>query len=178
MKKKNIIPIISVLLVFSLFINYKLLVLNKHYKGLIPYLMEGEMIGSVDLIDKYAQPIDKSQLTKGVSIIFVFLKECSSCDKSILFWEKIAKLFDKKISITGVVLNSPTDAFNFAKEAKLNFSIYVPDDLPSYTHDMRMLLNQSQTIVLQDGRVKKVKLGALDAVSAVDIINTIKGLLK
>jgi peroxiredoxin len=139
--------------------------------------LEGEKIKNVDIIDQDGQFIDPLRLQKGIAIVFVFLRNCSPCDKNIIFWKKIAKIFDNKISVTGIVLNTPTEAFNFEDKAKLNFKIYVPDDLEKYTRDMRMLINQSQTIVLKDGRVKMVKLGDLNGESAVEIINLIKGLL-
>jgi peroxiredoxin len=178
MKKGTIIYVILLILIFSLFVNYKLFVLNKHYKEKIPYLLEGEKIANVDIIGQDGQFIDPLRLKQGISVIFVFLKNCSPCDKNIIFWKKIAKLFDNKISVTGVVLNTPTEGFNFENKTKLNFKIYVPDDLPEYTRDMRMMINQSQTIVLKDGRVKMVKMGDLDGKSAVEVINLIKGLLK
>lgn len=176
--KNKTIYVIFVLLIFSLFANYKLFIVNKKYKDFIPYLLVGEEIKNVDLIDSEAQLIGPSKLTKGVSVIYVFLKNCSPCDKNIIYWKKIAKMFEKKISIAGVVINTPTKAFNFEKEAKLNFKVYVPDNLTQYTKNMRIRLDQSQTIVLKDGRVKLVTMGNLSGKNAIDIINTIKGLLK
>ena len=143
MKKSVILYVILLVLIFSLFINYKLSVLNKYYKDKIPYLLEGEKIKNVDLIGEDAQFIDPLRIKKGISIIFVFLKSCSPCDKNIIFWKKIAKLLKNEVSVTGVVLNTPTKAFNFENKAKLNFKIYVPDDLPAYIRDMRMMINQS-----------------------------------
>jgi len=178
MKKNIIIPSILILLFFSIYMNYKQYALNKHYKNLIPYLLVGEEIENVDLIDKDAQLIDPMQLKKGVSVVFVFLKECSPCDKNIVFWRKFAKLFDKKISVTSVVLNTPTEGFKFAEKAKLNFNVYVPDDLPKYVRDMKMSINQSQTIILKDGRVEMVRVGILDSETAIEIMSKIKGLLK
>jgi hypothetical protein len=178
MKKSVILYVMLLVLIFSLFINYKLFVLNKYYKDKIPYLLEGEQVENADLIGQDGKFIDPLRIKKGISIIFVFLKRCSPCDKNIIFWKKIAKLFKDEISVTGVVLNTPTEAFNFENKTKLNFKIYVPDDLPAYIRDMRMMINQSQTIVLQDSRVKMVKLGDLDGNSAVKIISLIKGLLK
>jgi peroxiredoxin len=178
MKKITTIQIVLVLLIFSLFINYKQFSLNKHYKSLIPYLLEGEKIKNVDLIDRDAQLTNPDQLKKGISVVFVFLKNCSPCDKNIIFWKKIAKLFKNRISVVGVVLNTPTEAFSFADKAKLNFKIYVPDDLQKFTEDMRMTINQSQTIVLQDGRVKMVKLGDLGGNGATEVVKKLKGLLK
>jgi len=178
MKKNTTISVLCLLLLFSLFANYKLFLIKQEYKNLIPYLLVGEEIKNVDLIDSDAQLIDPSQITKGVSVIFVFLKRCSPCDKNIIYWKKIAQMFENKISVTGVVLNTPTEGFNFEKEAKLNFRVYVPDNLTKYTKDMRIRLNQSQTIVLRDGKVKLVTMGDLSGKNAIEIINKIKGLLK
>jgi peroxiredoxin len=177
-EKAWICQIILVLLIFSVFINYKWYTLNKHYKSSIPYLLKGEKIPDVDLIDKDANLIDPLKIRQGVSVIFVFLRNCSPCDKNIVFWKKITKLFKDNISTIGIVLKPPTEAFSFAEKSKLNFKIYIPDDLPGFIKDMRLKINQSQTIVLQDGRVKRVKMGDLDAKGATEVIKLLKGLVK
>ncbi len=178
MKKNTLLLVIFVLLIFSVFLNYKLFVLNTYHRSLIPFLLKGERIKNFSLLDQNARFIEPFRLKKGISLVYIFLKDCSPCDKNIVYWRKIAKIFNQKISVIGVVLGTPTDAFNFAEKANLNFQIYVPDDLAKYTRDMRLMINQSQTIVLQDGKVKMVKMGNMDGSIAIDLINFIKGLLK
>ncbi len=175
--KNKIFSVLFVVLVMSLFANYKLLLINKQYKSFIPYLLVGEKINNLDLIDKEAQMINSKSFSSGVSVICVFYKQCSPCDKNIIYWKKIASMFEKRIQIIGVVINSPTEAFSFEEKAKLNFKVYVPDNLTKYTKDMRVLLDQSQTIVLEDGEVKRVIMGNLTSQNAIELINLIKGLL-
>jgi len=176
--KNNIIAILFVLLVISGYSNYKFFQLNRYYKKLIPYMIRGESLKNAQLLDETGQLIDSSILKKGVSIIFVFLKECSPCDTNITFWKKIAKVFKDKVSIYGIILNTPTDALNFSEKAKLNFKIFVPDKLEQLISDWKLQSKFSQTIVLKDGKVSLLTYGKLDGDSTKQIVKEVRGLIK
>lgn len=166
------------LLIISCFANYKLLKINSRLRELIPHLLKGEEIKNFDLLDKKGRMIDPGQFENRIAIFFIFLKGCSPCDKNIVFWKKIAKLFKDKASVYGVIIDTPTAAFNFADEVRLNFDIYVPDKLGQYVKDLRLSQTQSQTIVCKDKRVELLKTGILESEDAIEIINKLKWLLQ
>jgi peroxiredoxin len=178
MIKKNILtPILFTLLILSVYLNYKLIRLNNNYREQIPHVIKGERISEVDLLDKNGQSVDRSKLENQTAIIYVFRKDCSPCDKNIFLWNKIAKFFKDKIPVFGIVPNTPTEAFNFEEKAKLNFDIFVPDDLKRYVREMKLRENRSQTIVYKNGRMHFIKVGELAGKDAKEIINKLKGLI-
>ncbi len=109
-------------------------------------------------------------------MIFIFSRPCSPCNKNIPYWEKISQLLNDQVSIYGIIPGDLTEAYNFADKAKLNFKIYVPEDIKKFAEHFRVKSNEARTI-LYDGKVRLIKLGDLDGEAAVSIIKLARSLI-
>lgn len=148
--------------------------LNRHLREALPYYLVGEEIDYFDIIDMDEKSIDRNAL-KGdrPSLIFIFSRPCSPCNKNIVFWQKMAEVLKGKVSVYGIILANVTEAYNFSQRAGLNFKIYVPQDIDTFIEKMRIKMNVSQTIVY-NGTVRLVKLGNMEGEEAVSVIKLIK----
>jgi peroxiredoxin len=169
------ITILSAIIVVLGFALYKTIQSNKRLTESLPYFIEGESIEYFDLLSMAGDRIDASALESDTPIlIFIFSRPCSPCNKNIKFWKSMVGILkDKKIEIFGIVLDNLSATYNFMKEARLNFDIYVPDELEIFLKRMRIKLNFAQTILYHKG-VKVQKLGPLEADEVTKIINYIK----
>lgn len=174
-----IVLVIAGILVLSGYAIFKLYRMNQQAKANMPYLLIGEHVEYFDLLDEDANPISASTLEKDrPSIILIFSRPCSPCNKNIVYWRKIAEVLEKDVDIYGIVLGSASEAFNFAEEAKLNFKIYVPEDLEKFIKKQRIMLNFGQTILYTaDNGVNYLKMGPLEGDEAVSIINMAKKMI-
>lgn len=146
--------------------------LNQKLRKALPYLTEGETGQYFDLTDMEGKDIDLAALEEDrLSLIYVFSRPCSPCDKNIVYWKKIAEVLGKDhVNVYGIVLDSLTEAYNFAREARLNFKIYAPRNLEKFIEAWRVKSNHSQTILYQD-RVRWLKLGEMSGEEAIKAIN-------
>ncbi len=158
---------------------FKLYRANQQNKAAIPYLLKGEAIGYFDLIGDDAHTLDRTALkSKKPSLIFIFSKPCSPCNKNITYWKKISSILKDKVTVYGIVLGNESEAFNFSEQAKLNFKVFIPRDLKAFTSNLRIKLNFAQTIVYHDNRVVHLQLGDLNGDTASGIIRTARELSK
>lgn len=171
---------LSVVLV-SGFLIFRLLQINTQLRTKIPYLLPDEKIEYFDLIDKDAKKIDSTVLstasTAKPSLIFIFSRPCSKCNKNIYLWQKIAEISKGRINVYGIVLDSLGAAFDFEESANLNFKIFVPEDITKFKNSLRIVFNFSMSILYDNG-VKYMQLGELQSDDAVEIIKLIKTLIK
>lgn len=181
MKSKNhftIYLITGVILILSWFVAYKYSQENKMLRSSMPYLLHGEAIENFDLVDMNAAELDKSVLKKDVvSVIFIFERPCSPCDKNVTFYKKMVTILKarKNVAFYGIVLDSIDEAASFAEQSRLPFNVYVPRDLDGFMKTMRVKLNLGQTIIYTD-KLNYIKLGQLSPKEMVKIIELVKSL--
>lgn len=146
--------------------------LNQKLRNALPYLTVGEAGQYFDLTDMEGNDIDLSTLEEDrLSLIFIFSRPCSPCNKNIVYWKKIAEVLEEdRVHAYGIVLGNLTEAYNFAQDAPLNFKIYVPRDLEKFMGSWRIRTNHPQTILYQN-RVKWIQLGELGSEEAITAIN-------
>lgn len=169
---------LTALLILSGYTIFKLSAINSRHKAALPYLLNGESIQYFKLVNHRAEITGKSALNGDKpSLIFIFSRPCSPCNKNIVYWKKMAKLLQDKADIYGIILDDAGKAFGFAEEAKLNFNIYIPQDTGAFTDAMRLRMNLSQTIIYFRGGVRKLKMGDLNGKEAAVIIKTVRSLI-
>lgn len=181
MKKEKVYSLLNMVLLAIIivlgFALYKSLNMNRLLRGSLPYLTPGEAIEYFHLSGMDARTIDASVLKQDIpSLIFIFSRPCSPCNKNIVYWKKMAEILKDKVTIYGVILGKVTDAYNFPENAKLNFNIYVPENIDEFIQKLRIKLNFPQTIVYHE-TVRFVKLGTMEGEDAVSIIKFVKGLI-
>ncbi|MCP4221443.1 MAG: hypothetical protein GY765_42855, partial [bacterium] len=161
---------ISILSGFGLF---KLHSKGMEYKSAIPYLLHGEAIDYFDLLGEDSQSADHKTLQSELpSLIFIFDRPCSPCNKNLAYWKRIAGLLEGKVNVYGIVLGNMQDAFNFSETSKLNFGVFVPKNVQQFVESMRIKINLPQTIIYHNNKVQYIKLGNLNGEEATDIIKT------
>lgn len=174
---KLILVIISMLIVFG-FGFFKLFNINQKLRAEIPYLVPGENIDYFDILGQDAQTRDRSVLDNNrPSLIFIFSRPCSPCNANIKYWKKITGILKEKADVYGIVLGEINETFELTEKAKINFNVYVPEDLKRFTENMRVKLNFPQTIIYHNGKVVSLKLGTLEGEDAGKIIKTVKALI-
>jgi hypothetical protein len=170
--------IIVAILVVAGFTIFKLIQTNKDLHSHIPNLLQDETIKYFDLLDKDGRELDISALnTQNPVLLFVFSRPCTKCNKNIIFWQKLTEIAQNKVDVYGIVLDDLGKAFEFEEEAKLNFKIYVPENIKKFEKNLRIKLNFSQTIVYSNG-VKYLKMGNLQGEETVKIIKLLRNLKK
>ena len=170
--------IIAAILTISGFTIFKLIQTNEELRQHIPYLLPGEAIKYFNILDKDGHELDLSALNSNrPALLFIFSRPCTKCNKNIIFWQKLAEIAMNKVDIYGIILDDLGKAFEFEEEAKLNFKIYVPDDIKKFEENLRIKLNFSQTIVYFNG-LKYLKMGDMDSEETIKIIKLVKILLK
>ena len=176
MKKDRIFPCVLILMGVVVLLGYIVLRLaqeNSKIKSALPYLMHGENIEYFNLIGMDNEEIDVSVLKKStVSLIFVF-NTCSECNKNILYWNKLAGILKKKISIYGIVLDTLSNVYNFSEASKLNFRLYSPDSIEELKRNFRLKLDIAQTILCCADKVKYITLGELNIAETTKILEMI-----
>lgn len=180
MKNKNFIFTLVLLgaLILSGFALLKAIQINKQIRASIPYLLDGEQISYFDLMGQDYTYIDHKALDEQKpSLILIFSRPCSPCNKNILYWKKMATLFKNKVDIYGIVLNKSTENFEKLHQAKLNFKIFIPQDIEKFIKNMRIKLNLAQTIVYYKNKVQYLKLGKLDGDEATKVIKKVRALI-
>lgn len=126
------------------------------------FLAVGDELKQLDLTD-----ISNNQMThrlnNGVSILFVFEKPCSPCNKNINYWNKIAILLRKSAQSYGII----EDDFENAKELKMHnrviFPLYTPVNAEEFRRILPTSINLPQTVVVRDGKISNLYVGQLDA---------------
>jgi len=163
--------ILTVVVIIVAFFSIRAFLSGKRDKDAIPYLVEGEKIHYFDLVSSANDKIDISSLKKsGPSVIFIFSRPCSPCDKNILYWRRMAEVLKGRAAVYGIVVGSLEEMKAFADKAKLNFGVYAPADLKAFVQGFRLKLSYSQTILYAD-KVKVVKVGNLEGEDATRLLD-------
>jgi len=166
--------IIFILLIFII----KLIFLNRDLINSLPYFIKGEKIKYFDLVDMNGKEINAQLLKKDTpSIIFIFSRPCSPCNRNIIYWRRMSDILKGKVNIYGIVLDSISNAKIFASKSELNFPIFVPQDLSGFIKRFRIKLNLPETILYKEGVIRSI-LGEVDGRGVAEIIKSAKGVIK
>jgi peroxiredoxin len=179
-KEKLLLTFILVVVIIFGYSIYRYNQANSELKAALPYLMKGETIDYFNLIGINGNKIDNSFLHGNTpSLIFIFSRPCSPCNKSIVYWKKLAKMLQKEnVLIYGIVLGDVDNAPDFAKNARLNFKIYHPQDMQQFVKAWRLKMNYAQTVLCWNNKVVELKIGDLDGESVVELIVKSRKLIK
>jgi|GEM_PF-1912484 len=179
MKKQAIAAIIftflSALIVVETYVIIRQAKTARDFRKEVPLLLKGEKITYFDMMDADGKTIDSSTLEKNpLSLVYIFDRPCSRCNKNIDYWKKIRSLADNRLPVHAVVLDNYSEMLELHKSGFLNFKLYTPVDKERFTRAMRIKLNLAQTIVLERGTVQSVKLGLLSHEDFMEIVTMIK----
>lgn len=177
-KLKNAVLFIALaLLIFSGFTNYKLFKLNRQYRNALPYFLVGETIDYLELqsTDENVPGLRELPDNK-LSILYIFSQPCTPCDKNLIYLKKFARLLDKSITIRGIVVGNLSEGYEFTQKAKLDFNIFVPEDLNRFIEAFRLKLKQSHLLVCKGKEIRFVKMGELSSDEFTQILKMIRGL--
>lgn len=149
-----------------------------HLKKNVPYLMEGEEVTSFDLTGLDNQPAGIDQLRdEKVSLIFIFEQPCTSCNKNLMPWKKMAKMAaNQTIPTFGIVLDEPANVLNAFKNNSSGFPVYVPNDPTAFIEQFRVRLPMAQTIILKGRKVIRVKFGNLGSDDFLSLVQEMQAL--
>jgi hypothetical protein len=182
MKKRNelIFLVLISIIVVCLYIIYKQ---NQRYNSLVnsfPSLTKDERIKYFDLIEVNKEKSEAKMISESIlsnkkpSVIFIFSRPCTPCEKNIVFWKKIQKILSNKIEVYGIVINTPSDAFDFVNKVELPFPIYIPKDRDKFINKFRLHWKVSQTIISIKKLVKYIKIGNLTSDDTKNLITNLK----
>ena len=167
------IPLL-IIIILSIFI-IKLIGTNNSLKESLPYLIKGEKIKYFNLIDNDGKKIDEKILKHDFpSLIFIFSRPCSPCNKSITYWKRLSSILKGKVNVYGIVLSNATEAHSFSSNAKLNFPIFIPEDINIFIKNFRIKINLPETILYKNG-VVHLRLGEINYKDVTQIVRKAKG---
>lgn len=177
-KAKNyLLPMAIALLIFSGYLNYRLFNLNRQYQNALPYYIVGEKIDYLDLQSTDENVPGLKELPENkVSILYIFSRPCTTCDKNLIYLKKFGRLLDKSVAIRGVVLGNLSEGYEFTQKAKLDFNIFVPEDLKRFIHEFRLKFSYSQLIVCRGKEIMFVKMDELSTDEFVRILKMIRNM--
>lgn len=168
MNKTRVLTLAVVILFFlSAFLGISLwrcMHVNRDLAKKIPFITSKEKIEDFNLTG-----VDESRVTlqdlknQNQSLVFIFSRPCTPCNQNLVFWNKIAQIVGDKVNIYGIILNDLTEAYNFAKDGKLEFKVYVPDNLESFKQSWKIQTDQAKTILMNKDRPALTYLGNLEA---------------
>ena len=167
--------ILFALLIFSVFINYRLFKINAQYKDALPFFIRGERIDYLALqsTDEHAPGLiglpDNS-----LSILYIFSRPCTPCDKNLIYLKKFARLLDESVVMRGIVVGNLSEGYEFTQKANPGFAIFVPEDLNRFVKEYRLKFNHSQFIVCLGCEISFVKTGEFSDEEFIRIFNMIR----
>lgn len=165
--------LIAVILVLG-FVIIKLINQSHMLRSYIPHLLVGDKIEYFELVGMTGEPVDLELLNPDQpTLIFIFSRPCTTCDKNIEYWKKIARMVEGRADVFGIILAAPEVAIDFAEKAKLRFEVYVPNNIDSFIEHFHARLNISQTILYQ-GMVRQLYIGELTGELAGRLIDSIR----
>jgi len=143
----------------------------KLLKNSLPFLALGEKISYFDLLDEKQVKIDKEAIHRGkISLVYIFQRPCSPCDKNIILLNKLIGQFAGKVEVYGVVIAGFQEFINQVDNLKANFKLYYPEDPERFLARFRLKTNLSQLLVYSD-RVTYLALGELDNADILTLID-------
>ncbi len=175
--KNGVLLVALALLIFSGFVNYKLFKLNRQYQKALPYLLVGEKIDYLDLQSTDENGPGLKELPDNtLSILYIFSQPCTPCDKNLIYLKKFARLLDKSVIIRGVVVGNLSEAYEFTRNAKLDFNIFVPGNVKRFSGEFRLKFKHSHLIVCRGKEIRFVKMGELSSDEFTQIIKMIRNM--
>lgn len=165
-------------LIISLFFNIRLFQENKRLEKFIPFILPGEKISYFDLVDHEANKINETQLkNSGLSVIFIFKEPCSPCNENFQLWKRIAQLSKtkEKVKFYGIILKDLNSMVNFYENSKVNFNLYVPEDIEKFRQKLRLRTNFAQTLLCKGNQVHLSAPGKLEGETFTKILRMING---
>ncbi len=177
-KLSILVPVLLAVIIFLLYALFKCVNTNKALKEAIPYLMIGETLGSPGLLSANERYPDLKEFpTDKPSLFYIFPRvNCTPCDKSIIFLKKFSKILGDSVSVSGVVLGKMSEAYDLSQKAKLEFPVYVPEDIGQFIAKFRIKLNLSQTIIFSGNETRYIWLGDIKSGNFEEIIKLLRGL--
>jgi hypothetical protein len=177
MKQKLIIFLVFLLLV-SVFVNVRFLVGRSNFvhKKSVPYLLKGEKLGELNLIDLKGQIFINTFLEdKDITLLYIFSRPCSICNKNINQWNKIVKILKGQINVLGIISDSSSEDLEpFRNENRFGYKIYTTVDSTKFKNDFRIILPYAQTLIFKNNVLKKTYIGELSGEQTIQIIEYIK----
>lgn len=166
--------ILSLLLVLAGLVILRQMQQIKVLKNSLPFLAVGEKITYFDLLDEKQVKIDKEALDRNkISLVYIFQRPCSPCDKNIILLNKLIGQFAGKLEVYGVVIAGFQEFVNQVDNLKANFKLYYPEDPDRFLARFRLKTNLSQLLVYSD-RVAYLALGELDNADMLALIDFIR----
>jgi hypothetical protein len=178
-KTFGLVLIFLTVIIFLAFSLIKCIKANNVLKNALPYLLVGEKIDYFDVIsvDDQSTETGETYLSDDKpSLILIFSRPCTPCDKNIIYWKKFSSILSDSVLIYGIILKDLSEAINFSKNARLNFPLYVPKELNKFIKKFRLKFKDSQTIVCVGKEIKYLKLGNISGEDAVKIIKFTRSL--
>lgn len=175
--KTGVFYVVLALLIFSGFVNYKLFKINRQYQNALPYFLVGEKIDYLDLESTDENGSGLKELPDNtLSILYIFSRPCTPCDKNLIYLKKFARLLDKSVTIRGVVVGNLSEGYEFTRKAKLDFNIFVPEDLNRFIDEFRLKFKHSHFLVCRGKEIMYVKMGELTSDEFVQILKMIRSM--
>lgn len=161
-KLVNAALIVSIaLFVVSVFVFYYLE--NRQLKESLNSVYKGEKIERLELSDMNGQRIGFADASRAKrSLIFIFERPCSPCNKNLGYWNRLSSLGGKDAKTFGVIVDTQETMVNFAMNRKVNFAVGAPVDKNEFVKTFRLHYNFSETILMEGNRVKLVHIGDFD----------------
>ena len=168
------------LLIVSIFLNIKLFKENKFLKDSLPFLIAGEKISYFKLIDMDAKSIDVNELNSSqIALIFIINESCIDCSGNLPLFNKMSRILTKDgIKVFGIIPDTPSKMVNFSENNKLDFKLYVPEDLAKFKKELRLKTTTDQIIFYYKEKVILNFSGRLDGNSYTGILRKAKQLIK
>lgn len=173
------ISIFLLLIIYLGYFNLELSRENKSLKSHLHSLIPGEPIKHFDLISTlYESKTTSSYNNSGLSLIFIFERPCTPCNKSLTLWKRLARILEGKVEIYGIVLSDYSEAQRFSQNPGIKFNIYIPVDEFKFRQEYRLNLPFAQTLLVYEGKVQYIKLGNLKGEDFTELLQRIKELRK
>lgn len=177
-KKSVLVFSIFLVIIVSAFAILKLHKEKNVLKSQLPYLVKGETITYFDVIGTESNKVNAAKLNESyISLVFIFEQPCSHCDLNLAIWNRIANILKCNAAVFGIIPGEPAQMFELQEKARLNFKIFVPDDLPKFKEEMRIKTNMAQTILYVNKKVEFVKFGNLDGNDFTTIVRKAKEII-
>lgn len=172
-KKSIVIAVIAGALLVSIILNFHLFRTVKTVQKFLPYLLRGEKVNGMELVDEFGADIEPGN-SGGDYLVFIFTEGCSPCNKNIKLWDKMADLLDSKIRVYGVILDDVNGMVEFSEQARLRFHLHVPRDVERFKNAFRIQLDLPQTIYVKNNKVDYLKLGVLSGDDYIHMMKYLK----
>lgn len=136
MDNKNTKILVVLAIVALLVYCVKLQVENYGLRASIPFLAKGEGIDYFDLTGAGDAEVDERFLNgdgETLSVLFIYERPCSSCNKNNGIWNKISRIKGPvPFNTYGIVLDSREKVEEFASSGAVNFDLYFPRDVKRF----------------------------------------------